>query len=184
MSMKRTSVLTLGLATAVFAALVALPLRAANEVIDYASLAKIKAEGMQNSQVMNLASWMTDVYGPRLSGSPNIQKAGEWAVAEMKKWGLQNVAMEPWTDQTRFPRGWVNEKFYLAAVSPQAFPMTGMSSGWSPGTNGPIRGEAVLITTTDPAEIQKLAGTLRGKFVLTQAAPDVAAFWTPQGRPR
>jgi len=186
MSMKKTPLMTLGLATAAFAAFLALPVGAANqssEVIDYAGLARIKAEGMQNSQVMTLASWLTDVYGPRLSGSPNIQKAGEWAVAEMKKWGLQNVALEPWADaanQDRFPRGWVNEKFYLAAVSPQAFPMTGMTSGWSPGTNGPIRGEAVLITTTDAAEIQKLAGTLRGKFVLTQTPPDVAAYWTPQ----
>jgi hypothetical protein len=184
MSMKKTSLLTLGLATAALAASLALPVRAAtqaNELIDYAGLAKIKAEGMQNSQVMTIASWLTDVYGPRLSGSPNIQKAGEWAVAEMKKWGLQNVALEPWADQantSRFPRGWANEKFYLAAVSPQAFPMTGMSSGWSPGTNGPIRGEAVLVTSTDAAELQKLSGTLRGKFVLTQAPPDVAAFWT------
>lgn len=180
--MRKTHFLTMGLATAVFAAVVALPLRAANEVIDYDGLAKIKAEGMQNSQVMELASWMTDVHGPRLSGSPGIQKAGEWAVAEMKKWGLANVALEPWVDQSRFPRGWTNEKFYLAAVSPQGFPMTGMSSAWTPGTNGLIRGEAVLITTTDGAEITKLAGTLKGKFVLTQAPPDVAAYWTPQAQ--
>lgn len=135
---------------------------------------------MQNSQVMELASWMTDVHGPRLSGSPNIQKAGEWAVATMKQWGLQNVALEPWTDQSQFPRGWSNDKFYLAAVSPQAFPMTAMSTAWTPGTNGSIRGEAVLVTSTDAAEVQKLAGTLRGKFVLTQTPPDVSAYWTPQ----
>ena len=183
MNIKKAPLPTLGLATMAFAAFLALSLQAArqsNEAIDYAGLARIKAEGMQNSQVMNIASWLTDVYGPRLSGSPNIQKAGEWAVAEMKKWGLQNVALEPWTDQTRFARGWTNEKFYLAAVSPQAFPMTGMSSGWSPGTKGLIRGEAMLVTSTDAAELQKLSGTLRGKFLLTQAPPDVAAYWTPQ----
>ncbi len=178
--MKKTQFWTLGIATAVLTAVVALPLRAADEAIDYEALAKIRAEGMQNSQVMELASWLTDVYGPRLSGSQNIQKAGEWAVAEMKSWGLQNVALEPWEDQTRFPRGWQNEKFYLAAVSPQAFPMTAMSRGWTPGTNGLIRGEAVLVTSTDGAEVMKLAGTLKGKFVLTQEPPDVAAFWTPQ----
>ncbi len=177
--MRHTKVLTLGLATAVFAALVALPLRAADEVIDYAALAKIKAEGMQNSQVMDLASWMTDVHGPRLSGSPNIQKAGEWAVGQMKEWGLQNVALEPWANQS-FARGWSNDKFYLAAVSPQAFPMTAMSTAWTPGTNGLIRGEAVLLTSSDEAELMKLAGTLKGKFILTQAPPDVAAYWTPQ----
>jgi hypothetical protein len=180
--MKKRQILTMALATAVLAAIVALPLRAANEIIDYDGLAKIKAEGMQNSQVMELASWMTDVYGPRLSGSANIQKAGEWAVAEMKKWGLQNVALEPWTDQTRFPRGWVNEKFYLAAVAPQAFPMTAMSQAWTPGTSGLIRGEAVLVTSTDPDEIRKLSGTLKGKFVMTSVPPEVAAYWTPQAQ--
>lgn len=178
--MRRTKLLTFGLATAVLTALVALPLRAADEVIDYAALAQIKAEGMQNSQVMEVASWLTDVYGPRLSGSPNIQKAGEWAVGQMKEWGLQNVALEPWDDQTGFPRGWTNDKFYMAAVSPMAFPMTAMSTAWTPGTNGLIRGEAVLVTSTDEAELRKLSGTLKGKFVLTQEAPDVAAYWTPQ----
>lgn len=182
MKIRKTQLVTLGLATAVFAAMVALPLRAAQgagEAIDYAGLARIKAEGMQNSQVMELASWITDVHGPRLSGSPNIQKAGEWAAAEMKKWGLQNVALEPWANQTMFPRGWSNDKFYLAAVSPQAFAMTGMSTAWTPGTNGLVKGDAVLITTNDEAELKKLSGTLRGKFVLTDAAPDVAAFWQP-----
>ena len=77
MIMRKTQVLTMGLATAVFAAFLALPLRAANENIDYVGLAKIKAEGMQNSQVMNLASWMTDVYGPnpsaKIVGRPTIR---------------------------------------------------------------------------------------------------------------
>ena len=80
MIIKKTSLLTLGVAAAALAASLALPLQAANqssEAIDYAGLARIKAEGMQNSQVMTIASWLTDVYGPRLSGSPNIQN-GPW----------------------------------------------------------------------------------------------------------
>jgi len=177
--MKRVTLFTAGLATLLVAALGAMPSKTPNEPIDYASLTRIRAEGLQNSQVMELASWMTDVYGPRLSGSPNIQKAGEWAVATMKDWGLENVAMEPWANQTMFPRGWTNDKFYLAAVSPQAFPMTGMSTAWTPGTNGLVRGDAVLVTSNDEAELKKLSGTLRGKWVLTDPAPDVAAFWTP-----
>ena len=75
----------------------------------------IKDQGLNtaNSQVMEIASWLTDVYGPRLSGSPNIRKAGQWAVAEMKKWGLVNVALEPWANSRNFTRGWSNDKFYL-----------------------------------------------------------------------
>ena len=85
---------------------------------------------------MEISSWLTDVHGPRLSGSPNIQKAGEWAVAKLKAWGLQNVALEKWTNQS-FAHGWSNDKFYLAAVSPQAFPIPGTPVAWTPGTERP-----------------------------------------------
>jgi acetylornithine deacetylase/succinyl-diaminopimelate desuccinylase-like protein len=160
--------------------LAALPLGAAGEKIDYEAINKIKAQGMQpqNSKVMEISSWLTDVHGPRLSGSPNIQKAGEWAVTQLKAWGLQNVALEKWTNQS-FTRGWTNDKFYMAAVSPQPFPIPGTPVGWTPGTDGPVRGEVVLVTATTQEDLQKYAGTLRGKWIMTDAAPDVAAFWNP-----
>jgi hypothetical protein len=177
MGMKKTV-----LAFAVLAAAAAsLPLGAASEKVDYDAINKIKAQGLnpQNSQVMEIASWLDDVYGPRLTGSPNVQKAGDWAVAKMKEWGLQNAALEPWPNRNGFDRGWVNEKFYMAAVSPQAFPIPGTPTGWTPGTNGLVRGEVVLVTETTAEELQKYAGKLKGKWILTQAAPDVAAYWNP-----
>jgi hypothetical protein len=160
--------------------LATLPLGAASEKIEYEAISKIKEQGMQpqNSKVMEISSWLTDVYGPRLTGSPNTQKAGEWAVAKMKEWGLQNVSLEKWPDQTMFPRGWANEKFYMAAVSPQAFPIPGTPSAWTPGTKGLVRGDVVLVTETTQEDLQKYAGKLNGKWILTQPAPDVAAFWT------
>ncbi len=160
--------------------LAALPLGAAGEKIDYEAINKIKAQGMQpqNSKVMEISSWLTDVHGPRLSGSPNIQKAGEWAVTQLKAWGLQNVALEKWTNQS-FARGWTNDKFYMAAVSPQSFPIPGTPVGWTPGTEGPVRGDVVLVTETTQEDLQKYAGTLKGKWIMTDAAPDVAAFWKP-----
>jgi carboxypeptidase Q len=160
--------------------LAALPLGAAGEKIDYQAINKIKEQGLQpqNSQVMDISSWLTDVYGPRLTGSPNTQKAGDWAVAKMKEWGLQNVALEKWPDQTMFPRGWANEKFYMAAVSPQAFPIPGTPSGWTPGTNGLVRGDVILVGETTQEDLQKYAGQLKGKWILTQPAPDVAAYWS------
>ena len=178
--MTRRSVV-LGFAAAFIVAFVGFPLRAADEPIDYVSINRIKDQGLNsaNSQVMEIASWLTDVHGPRLSGSPNIQKAGEWAVAEMKKWGLVNVALEPWDNNRNFTRGWSNDKFYLASVSPQAFPIPGTPSAWTPGTNGLVRGEAILVTETAESDLQKYAGKLKGKFVLGAAPPDVAAWWTP-----
>ena len=83
------------LAGAALVAAAALPLGAAGEKIDYEGLSKIKALGLnpQTSQVMDISSWLTDVHGPRLTGSANAQKAGEWAVAKLQEWGLQNVAL-------------------------------------------------------------------------------------------
>ena len=126
-----------GVAAAALAA--SLPLGAASERLDYQALAKIKDQGLDpaNSKVMEIASWLTDVNGPRLTGSPNIKKAADWAVQEMKTWGLQNVTEEPWTNRNNFfSHGWQNEKFYMAAVSPQQFPIPGTPTGWTPGTNG------------------------------------------------
>src|SRR5262245_1497740 len=172
-----------GSAAALAALAVTLPLGAAGEKIDYEAINKIKAQGLQpeNSKVMEISSWLTDVYGPRLTGSPTIEKAGEWAVAKMKEWGLQNVAMEPWSQPSnQFASGWANEKFYMAAVSPQPFPIPGTPTAWTPGTQGLVKADVVLVTETAQEDLQKYAGTLRGKWVMTQAAPDVAAFWNPQ----
>jgi len=179
--MKKHHVLGLGLTTLLVAGTVGLPLGAAQEPIDYQSINVIKDQGLNeaNSQVMEIASWLTDVYGPRLSGSPNIREAGEWAVAKMKEWGLVNAALEPWTEPRGFTQGWSNEKFYLAAVEPDPFPMYAMSQAWTPGTDGLVRGEAILVTGTTEEELAPLRGQLRGKFVLTQEPVDVAAYWQP-----
>jgi len=169
-------------------AVVGLPLRAADEPVDYDALNRIKTQGLvaTNSQVMEVSSWLTDVHGPRLTGSPGIQKAGEWAVAKMKEWGLENVALEPWpadpnNNNNGFPRGWTNDKFYLAAVAPQAFPIPGTPSAWTPGTNGLVNGEVLMVTETTAEELKTkyAGGRLKGKWVITSPAPDVQAYWTP-----
>ncbi len=156
-----------------------LPLRATSEIIDYGDLAKIKAEGMQRSQVMELASWLSDVYAPRLTGSPMMTKAAEWVVAKMKEWGLANAAIEPWPNRNGFERGWTNDKFYMSVTAPEPFPIPGTPNAWTPGTNGLVKGEAVLVTAVTAEDLAAFKGKLKGKWVLTVAAPDVPAYWTP-----
>src|SRR4029450_5607352 len=65
------------------------------ERVDYDAIYKIKDEGFQRSKVMEIVSWLTDVYGPRLTNSPGFRKAGDWAVKEMTSWGMSNVKLEP-----------------------------------------------------------------------------------------
>ena len=92
---------------ALMSALVGLPLAAdwpVAEKIDLDAVYRIKEEGLQRSKVMELESYLTDVYGPRLTNSPGIKEAAEWAQKTMKEWGLVNVRTEPWP----FGRGWQN----------------------------------------------------------------------------
>ncbi len=159
---------------------VGLPLRAAEkktETINLTDINKIKAEGMQHSQVMELNSWLADVYGPRLTGSPAVEQAADWAMGKMKQWGLVNVKKEPWTNRNGFERGWTNDKFYMQAVAPQKFAIPGTPMGWTPGTKGLVSGEVVMVTANTDADLAKYKGKLRGKWVITAPAPEVPAQW-------
>src|ERR671919_271026 len=79
---------------------------AAQEKIDADINAKIRAEGTKNSKILRTLHYFTDVYGPRLTGSPNLKAAGEWAIKEMASWGFVNGRLEPWD----FGRpGWSND---------------------------------------------------------------------------
>ena len=70
--------------------------------------AKIRKEETENSQIMRTMHFLTDVYGPRLTGSPNLKAAGEWAIKQMTAWGFENGHLEPW--DFGHP-GWMNERF-------------------------------------------------------------------------
>src|SRR5262245_54678137 len=84
------------------------PRETPREKVDLEMVAKIKEEGRQRSHVMETLSYLTDVHGPRLTGSPQIKKAGGWAVSRMTEWGLENSHLEPWGP---FGRGWSLEGF-------------------------------------------------------------------------
>jgi hypothetical protein len=162
-------------ALAVALAFVPVAAQQAPEKVDLDAIYKIKEEGFQRSQVMDIMSWLTDVYGPRLTNAPGFRKAGDWAVAEMKKWGLANVRLDPF----QFGRGWSNDKFYAMATTPGgSFPLIGMSSAWTPGTGGLVTGPAIHAVIETEEDIAKFKGQLKGKFVLTAAMRDVPALWT------
>ncbi len=166
-------------ATLAFMLALVLPLAGQREPVDLDAVYKIKEEGFQRSQVMNILSYLTDVYGPRLTGSPGIRKAAEWAAGKLTEWGLVNVKLEPWGP---FGRGWSNQRTVIHAVEPQAFPIIGYPKAWTPGTNGPVRAPAVLAVVGTEADFAKFKGQLRGKFVLTMPAREVPARFEPLGR--
>jgi carboxypeptidase Q len=146
---------------------------------DLDAVYKIKDEGFERSKVMEVVSYLTDIYGPRLTNSPNIKAAAKWTTAKMTEWGLVNVTEESWGP---FGRGWSNEKFYLHATAPQKYPVIGFPKAWSPGTDGLVAGEAVMAVIATEKDLERYRGKLRGKFVLTAVAVPVAAAFTPLAR--
>jgi carboxypeptidase Q len=138
---------------------------AAQETIDGPTLERIKAEETDHSQVMDIMSWLSDVYGPRLTWSPNVDRAAQWAMDQMKSWGLANVHTEPWTDPPGI--GWENEEFSFMAISPVPFIVQAVPRAWSPGTKGTVRGPAMRVDAGCGDELmQNYSGKLKGAFVL------------------
>jgi hypothetical protein len=111
--------------------------------------AKIRAEGMERSQVMRIEQVLTDVYGPRITGSPNLENAGKWAVKEMESWGLKNGKLEPWNWGHE---GWLNESAVGYLLTPVRDNLVFEVLAWTPSTKGTVRSSAVnLITPMGPA---------------------------------
>jgi hypothetical protein len=149
-------------------ALLAAPL-AAQEKIDTAAISRIKAEERDRSQVMEIASWLTDVFGARLTGSPSAKAAGDWTVKKLNEWGMTNAKMETWGP---FGRGWSNERMVAQVVSPRQFPIIAYPAAWTPGTNGAVKAEVVIIKADSAPDLEKYRGKLRGKIVFSQPARD------------
>jgi carboxypeptidase Q len=162
------------------AVLIVLPLAAqwpGAEKVDLDAIYRIKDEGLQRSKVMEIESYLTDVYGPRLTGSPNIKEAADWAQKTMREWGVVNVHLETWP----FGRGWQNQRFVANALTPRAYPLIAYPKAWTPGTNGPVSGEAVMAVIATEKDFDTFRGKLRGKFVLGTAMRDVPAHFDAPG---
>ncbi|TLV00481.1 M20/M25/M40 family metallo-hydrolase [Dyadobacter luticola] len=138
--------------------------------IDQAVLAKIRKEGLENSKVQDIAHHLTDVSGPRLTNSPGFQRAAEWSVSELKKWGLQKAEIQEWGE---FGKGWQVEKSYLAMTKPYYMPLIGIPRAWTAGTQGPVTGEVALVNIQTEEDLKKYAdGKLAGKILLTRPNVD------------
>ena len=148
---------------------------AQSEKTDYVAIGRIRDEGMNRSQVMDHISWLSDVYGPRLTGSPGIQQASEWAMKKFGEWGLTNIHQERW----KFGKGWSLVRFNASLIDPQVQPLIGSVQSWSPGTKGTVTADVVRVSIASEADFEKYRGKLAGKAVLTQPARAVRMLEGP-----
>jgi hypothetical protein len=141
----------------------------AQERIDISAVERIRREALQNSQVMEHAFFLSDVYGPRLTGSPGFQAAGTWAVKRLQDFGLENIRKE----QIDWGRSWSYKKFSVHMLEPQRAALIGSPGPWSSGVDGQAQGEPILAPaptdiTKDTYEkyVREYRGRLKGKFAL------------------
>src|SRR5215831_3789582 len=140
-------------------------------------IVKIKDEGLNRSQVMQTLSYLSDVIGPRLTGSPNMKRANEWTRDQLTKWGLQNAHLEAWGP---FGRGWALKSFSAEVIAPQGIPLIAYPKAWSPSANIP-NGEVVYLDAKDDAGLARFKGNLRGKIVLAGPIREVKAHFEALG---
>ena len=132
--------------------------------------ARIRKEGREHSQILRTMHYLTDVYGPRLTGSPNHQAAAEWAIEQMAEWGLTNGRLEPWDFGHS---GWLNERFSGFIVSPVKDSLVGEVLAWTPSTNGAVTADAVQVVPPDrPTQedmsrwVAETTSKVKGRIVL------------------
>lgn len=169
-----------------FFALILLATSAFAQAADPDINAKIREEETKNSQIMRTMHYFTDIYGPRLTGSPNLKNAQQWAIQQMAEWGMKNGHLEPW--DFGHP-GWNNERASGYMVSPVLSQLTFKVLGWTNGTKGKVTGVAVQIVPPEHPTAEELAayldsvkGTVKGKMVLVGKAGVVPV--TIEVRPR
>jgi carboxypeptidase Q len=131
------------------------------------TLMRIKQEGFDSSRVMETLFQLTDVSGPRLTGSTGLLHAQQWAKGQLKTWGLKNAKLEPWGG---FGRGWENHKCYIAMAAPYYQPLIAAPKAWTPGTAGLIASDLVLIKLNTLEDLNQYSGKVRGKIALLAPA--------------
>jgi carboxypeptidase Q len=168
-------------------ALCALPL-CAQEPVDLSMMTRIRDEGLHHSQVMDTLYQLTDVIGPRLTGSPQLKAANDWTRDQFTRWGLVNAHLEGYP----FGRGWSFSACQVRLVSPRTAVFLAYPKAWTPGTNGPLRGPVIRIKAENPQDLDAYRGKVAGKILLlddarefkppadAKAAPDPGSFSADQ----
>jgi Zn-dependent M28 family amino/carboxypeptidase len=149
-------------------------------------VARIRAEAMQRSQIMKTMHIFTDLYGPRLTGSPNHKAAAEWAVKQMTAWGFDNAHLEPW--DFKHP-GWLNERLTAHIISPVKDPLVCEVLAWTPSTKGTVQAKSVQLVLPERPTQEQLTTffnsnktRVRGRIALIGKAAVVPVNLTPPAK--
>jgi carboxypeptidase Q len=162
------------IATLLFVSAISASVFAQTEKLDMDVINKIKQEGLQHSQIMDIAFHLTDASGNRLTNSPGYFRAANYAKDALAGWGLKNAKLDPWGE---FGKGWELQKSYLAITAPYYKSLEAYPKAWTGGTGGEKSAEVIAITMKDSTSLEAYKGKLKGKIiVMDQLDPYVRSF--------
>lgn len=145
---------------------------AADEPVDLQAIAAIKMEGLQNSQVLEIAFQLTEVHGPRLHGTAGLLEAAEWAQDRLAEWGLSEAHLESWGSSVPV---WNLESYSVEMTSPRYMRFNAHPLVWTPPTDGVVEGVPVVVKVRSEEDFADHRGTMQGKIVFNDAVdPPVA----------
>jgi hypothetical protein len=132
--------------------------------VDPATINRIRGEAVTRSQAMETHWWLSEVYGPRATGTPSYTQGADWVMKKFNEWGLKNIHVE------RFPfgQGWTIERFSIHMIAPQTAALIGQPRWNSPSTNGPVAADVVHVQAATEADLARYKGQLQGKIVVSQ----------------
>lgn len=130
---------------------------------------RIFQEICDHNQIMKNLEYLSDTIGPRLTGSPALDSAAEWATGLSREYQLENVHLEKWTIAHSWQRGLASARI----IAPTSRQITIASAGWTPGTRGQVTGPVVYVAAKTLAELQPFHGKLKGAFVIDHPPNDL-----------
>ncbi|HWN44371.1 MAG TPA: M20/M25/M40 family metallo-hydrolase [Thermoanaerobaculia bacterium] len=143
--------------------------KSAEEPVDLGMVARIREEGLRHSQVMETARHLSDVLGPRLTGSPQLKAANEWTRQRLADWGLRNASLDPYP----FGRGWSFSRSAVHMLKPHQLPLSALPKAYTPGTAGPVRGTVLVAKLAKEEDFATWRGKLAGKIVVFEEPADL-----------
>jgi hypothetical protein len=138
--------------------------------VHWEAAAKIRAEGLERSQVMDTLQHLTDAIGARLTGSPSMREANEWTRDQLTEWGLEDARLEEWGP---FGRGWSFSGANARMVAPRALQLHALPEAWTPATQGPARGQVLEVRLESAEDLDKWRGKLAGKILMVSEAREI-----------
>jgi hypothetical protein len=152
------------------ASLILAPVAAAAQAVDRSAINRIIDQGLNHSEVMETAEYLTDRIGGRMTNSPQMRQAERWTQQRFRDWGLANVHADPFD----FGRGWSINHASARMTAPRVLDLRIIPVAWTPGTNGTIGAGIVVAPISEDRDFERWRGRLRGKIVLV-TRPDTGS---------